>query len=129
MGRKSRDMTHKKTFVDWIQWWTLRPDTDHKFMTAGYGKWHTDQFAVAAVSDDQSLAVFYLPDVTATGAVTLNYSGVAGNFILHWYDPSAGRFVGEAFRFTGGASVDLPNPPGANSAGKRDWVGLVTIAE
>jgi hypothetical protein len=48
-------MIHKKNFLDEIPWWTLRPDMENVVLVGGYGTWRTDEFAVAAVSEDSKL--------------------------------------------------------------------------
>jgi hypothetical protein len=55
----SKDMNRMKKFIDKLEWWKLQPDIDHRFLTAGYGEYMTDSYALCAVTNDQSTAVIY----------------------------------------------------------------------
>jgi len=44
-----------------IAWWRLAPDANHEFLTAGFGEWKQADYAPAALADDGSCAIVYLP--------------------------------------------------------------------
>ena len=84
-----KDMTHKKTFVDQIAWWTLVPDTNQVFLTDGFGTWKSEDYVVTAVSSDKKLAVIYTP---VRHELHINLDELAkGRITAEWFDPTNGK--------------------------------------
>ena len=69
--------------------------------------------------------VAYLP---SPATVSLNLSGVTGEFSVRWFDPRNGGYLqsGSVTQITAGASVSLGAPPNTST---NDWVGLIRIIE
>jgi uncharacterized protein DUF4038/collagenase-like protein with putative collagen-binding domain len=117
-----------KLFIS-LPWQDLVPDQEHKLLAAGYGTFGNvdtrvseSDYAVAAKSEDGSIAVVYVPTARA---ITIDMSCLHGPAKARWFDPSSGSYQDVA----GGP---LPNsgskeftPPGKNHAGDGDWVLLL----
>jgi hypothetical protein len=118
------DMTQLASFVEKVPWWTFQPDTDHKWLTGGFGTWHQDDFAVAAVTADKMLAVVYTPVRTT---LELNLDQLAtGSIEAQWFDPTTGEFQPvKGFSSTRG-TVKLQSPE-KNGSGENDFVLLVKV--
>jgi hypothetical protein len=46
-------------------WWRLAPDDHHELVTEGYGTWRKTDYVTAALADNGSLAVVYMPKESA----------------------------------------------------------------
>ena len=113
-------------FVRSIDWWTLVPDglgDIGTLVTAGAGTIDTDSYVAAAANPGGTLLVAYVGP-GHSGDVTIDMSKMRGSTTSRWFDPTSGGFqdIGT-----------LPNsgtgnfaPPGANAAGDRDWVLILT---
>jgi hypothetical protein len=115
-----RDMRHVKTFADAIPWWTLQPDREHRFLSGGFGEWRTDNFAVAAVSSDRSLAVVYTP-VRHTLELRLDQLR-GGQMTARWFDPSSGEYTPAELTPPDKNGTTTLLPPARNRAGDADFV-------
>ncbi len=68
--------------------------------------------------------VVYLP--RATGSPVLDLAGTQMRFLLRWFNPRTGRYVGASRLVPGGGPVPLGAPPHAPS---RDWIAVLTRPE
>jgi len=83
----SRSMTQLAAFFRSLRWWNLVPDVHDRLVTEGVESGAAT--AVAAVSDDRSFAVVYVP---TTRGLTLDLSQLAGRSVTaEWIDPLSGR--------------------------------------
>jgi hypothetical protein len=120
-----QDMIHKRNFLDEIPWWTLRPDMENVVLVGGYGTWRTDEFAVAAVSEDRKLAVAYTP---VRHALQFQLSGLAaGRVEARWFDPTSGVFSAPSGWSAEKRGVVTVQSPEKNSAGGGDYVLILTV--
>jgi hypothetical protein len=103
-------------------WWRLIPDVKHELVTAGYGTWKQADYATAALADDGSLAVVYLPTLRT---VTVNLARLSGKAAARWFDPTSGKLTTvEGSPLANAGSHDFI-PPGRNKAGDSDWVLVI----
>jgi len=118
-----QDMRRLKLFVDTLPWWTLQPDQEHTFLSGGFGEWRTDSFAVAAVSQDRSLAVVYTP---VAHALELRLDELRpGKITAQWFDPSSGEHqTVDTSLFAQRGTITLSSPE-KNHAGDGDFILLV----
>ena len=88
-SRGAQSMTHVRTLFASIPWWRLVPDTEGTLVTGGAGT--GPDRAVAAMTDDRSLALVYLP---STRNVRVNLLRLQGRSVTaRWYAPSEGRYI------------------------------------
>ena len=59
--RSIREAPLIRKLLETIAWQKLVPDADHTFATAGFGEWKQADYATAALADDGSCALVYLP--------------------------------------------------------------------
>ena len=106
-------------------WWRLVPDTKHELVTGGYGQWKQANYVTAALADDGTLAVAYLP---AGGTIQVALSRLHGPVEAFWFDPASGQDKTiEGTPFENKGSRDFISP-GANSAGDSDWVLFLQVS-
>jgi hypothetical protein len=106
-------------------WWRLIPDAKHELATAGYGAWGKADYVTAALADDGSWALAYLP---VGGTIEVDLGRLRGPVASQWSDPSSGKSIlaeGPLFANRGRRSFTAP---GKNADGDSDWV-LVLEAE
>lgn len=119
-----KDMSYLMNLVQSVKWWTLKPDTSHTFLISGYGTYMTDDYALAAVSEDYRIAVIYTP-VEHTFKISLPNNIKPKPSSLKWFDPTNGTY--RKINKNEYNEVDHKltiSTPGANSSGKMDWVLL-----
>ncbi len=100
-------------------WYHLRPDIDHTLLINGAGDLQGGNYAAAAITEDSSSAVIYVPDDRKLSIDLTRISGSRTHIL--WYDPSNGN------KIDGSIVNDLPSltlyPPAEN-----DWVLLLENA-
>ncbi|HSL87338.1 MAG TPA: DUF4038 domain-containing protein, partial [Bacteroidales bacterium] len=122
-----KDMIHKKSFVDKIDWWTLVPDMNHEFLTSGFGTWKKEDYVVAAVSSDNKLAVIYTP---VRHDLQFDLGELAeGKITAVWFDPTNGKSVPVEDFPVGGSSKVTISSPLENSSGTSDFVFLIEVVK
>jgi hypothetical protein len=107
-------------------WWRLVPDTEHGFVTGGYGQWKQADYVTAASAEDGRLAVAYLP---SGGAIQVAMNRFTGRVAGAWFDPSSGQqkpVEGSPFVNEGSRSF---TSPGRNAGGDNDWTLVLEIAK
>jgi hypothetical protein len=117
----ARSMTHLGELFHELPWWRLKPDTDDRFLTGGFGD--NAERAVAARSDDRLFGMVYAP---SHRDITVDLSKLAGPKIdARWYDPAEGVFStvdGSPFPAEG-ERIFTPNVD--DVADPKDWVLLL----
>ncbi|HEY1708349.1 MAG TPA: DUF4038 domain-containing protein [Rhizomicrobium sp.] len=107
------------------QWYGLVPDLHHRLLTAGFGQFSnsdsidTDTYATAAVTNDGTLAMAYLPSFRT---VTIDMTKLSGAVTARWFDPTDAMFskiAGSPFPNQGSRTF---TPPVTNASGDGDWV-------
>jgi Protein of unknown function (DUF4038)/Putative collagen-binding domain of a collagenase len=114
----ARSMTHVRALFASLPWWRLVPDAEGTLLTGDVGT--GQERAVAAITDDRSLAVFYLP---SSRAVHVNLLRLAGrNITARWYAPAEGRSARAQAVRTWVTEAHSFDPPPSNGGGEKDWV-------
>jgi hypothetical protein len=106
-------------------WWRLIPDTKHELVAAGYGTWKQADYVAAALADDGSLALAYLP---SSRPVTVDLSRLRGPVHAQWFDPTNGKYQEAGDSPLSNVGQRQFAPPGRNAAGDRDWVLVLEAA-
>jgi hypothetical protein len=109
-------------------WWSLRPDQDHKLVTAGYGTFGKPDYVAAAQTPEGNLALAYVPSTgTKRRELTVDLSQLRGPATVKWYNPTDGHYVQIA-------EHPLPNrgpiavvTPGDNGTGTNDWLLVLEV--
>jgi hypothetical protein len=120
-SRGAQSMTHLRTLLASLPWWTLAPNDEGVLLTGGAGS--GQDRAVAASTEDKRMAVLYLPSIRKVRVALTQLQGPKVS--ARWYDPSNGHFteiVGSPFPAEG---LHLFQPGVLNSAGLEDWVLLL----
>lgn len=140
-GPGSQSMTHLWTLLAPRDWWRLVPDftgatlqptprslalVDEAVAKLTGGPPAALSRSVAAVADDGSLAVAYLP---RGREATIDLKQLRGpNVVASWYDPAAGTYTAVAGAPFPATAPRAFRPPGKNSAGDSDWVLVLESA-
>ena len=110
--------------IDSVEWWRLRPDTAHTFLTSGIGDCSSGSVdvlqrdcATAALSDEGDLAAVYLP-TGRTFAIDTRRRLASHHSVAEWIDPASGATLPTTLKSTYAT-------PGRNSDGGGDWVLLI----
>jgi hypothetical protein len=106
-------------------WWRLIPDTKHELVTEGYGTSGRADYVTAALADDGSLGMAYLPSARD---LTVDLGRLKETFTAQWFDPTDGRMIAAAGAPIPGRGKRSFRPPDTNSAGQRDFVLVLETA-
>jgi hypothetical protein len=113
-----RQAPHLRRLLESRPWWRLIPDTQHEFVTGGFGRWKQADQVAAALAEDGTLAVAYLP---ASGTIQVALDRLRGPVHAEWFDPSSGQYKPvEGSPFDNKGKRDFVSP-GRNGAGDSDW--------
>ena len=86
----SQQLRHVRGLLETFPWWQLQPDQKHTVLVSGYGDYMRDSYVAAAVSEDKTRLVAYLPK---PGLVTVNLGQLKGAaLVARWFDPRTGQF-------------------------------------
>jgi hypothetical protein len=122
--RSTREAPYLLRLMKAIPWWRLVPDAQHEFVTAGFGTWKQADYVTAALTDDGSTGVAYLPNVRR---ITVNLAKLSGRVTAHWFDPASGQSRPvEGSPFDNDGKRDFA-PPGDNAAGDGDYVLVLKV--
>ncbi|GAB2581593.1 DUF4038 domain-containing protein [Ramlibacter solisilvae] len=113
-------------FIGSVEWWTLVPDGMGgigTLVTAGGGTIDTDSYVAAAANPAGTLLVAYLGP-GHSGEVTIDMKKMRSATTGRWFDPTSG--VSQAIGPLPNSGTRTFAPPGANAAGDRDWVLVLT---
>jgi len=117
--RSTREAPNIRRCLETISWWKLAPDARHEFVTVGFGEWKKADYATAALAEDGSCGVVYLPD---SRRFTVNLAKLSGRSMARWFDPTSGLFTNaEGSPSTNTGSRDYTSP-GKNAQGEPDWI-------
>jgi Protein of unknown function (DUF4038)/Putative collagen-binding domain of a collagenase/Bacterial Ig-like domain (group 2) len=112
----SRDMRTFARLFSSRHWWLLVPDTAHRVLTTGQGRFGDADFATAAYASDSSSIIVYLP---TSRTVTVSGSVLSGStMVAWWFDPATGRSTRIGTYATAGGQSFTPPSEG-------DWVLVV----
>jgi hypothetical protein len=122
--RSSREAPNILRLMETIPWWRLVPDVRHEFITAGFGTYKQADYVTAALADDGSVGVAYLP---STGRITVDIGKLSGWVKVSWFDPTSGQSRPvEGSLFENDGNRDFTSP-GKNAAGGSDFVLVLTV--
>ena len=102
-----------------LPWDELLPDTGHVIVTAGFGTYGDETYALAAATPDRRTVVAYF---TGPLTATINMSVLPGPARARFFDPALGVFTeidGSPFANSGSREIA---PPGLNGDGSDDWL-------
>ena len=102
-----------------IPWWKMVPDAKHEFVTAGFGEWKQADYATAALAEDGSCALVYLPTARK---LTLDLTRISAPESARWFDPTNGAFSAAKDPLLVNRGRQDFAPPNRNAAGETDWV-------
>jgi hypothetical protein len=97
-------------------WQDLVPDTAHSFLTGDTGTYTStgdvleNDYAVAAVTADRTLAIVYTP---TERTLNIDQNNLPPEAMAQWFDPTDGSYRPASAPFS---------TPGKNAAGDSDWV-------
>lgn len=118
-GPGSVQMGHFASFFGSLEWWRLKPDLERRFVVEGLGEHRGLNYASAALADDGSLAVVYVPD---SRPVRLDPALLAGDAArITRFDPVDGTYAEPIVLTKAGALEVAPHVSG-------DWVMVIEAA-
>lgn len=106
--------------LETFDWWKLKPDVKHEFVTEGYGQWKEADYVTAALAEDGSCGLVYLPGQQTIKVDLGRFSKPVQAF---WFDPTNGALKRVAGR-TAESNKEAFTPPGQNVAREPDWILL-----
>jgi hypothetical protein len=138
----SQHMVHVRNLFTSLPWYKLIPDDQYpppppelqeaaddvrskQLITAGRGLYGNDDYVPAAIANDRSFALVYLP---VGRPVTINLSRLAGKSHAWWYDPTSGTRLAIEGSATDEQFQEF-TPPKMNAAGDTDWVLILDSQE
>lgn len=107
----SLDMQRIKALFDQVEWWTLVPDTDNQLLRWGYGGFGKADYAVAALSKDRQIAMFYLP---SSRRIEVDLGQMEGATTGRWWNPLDGKFTTSEPKKLEGRVVSFQAPAPTN---------------
>jgi Protein of unknown function (DUF4038)/Putative collagen-binding domain of a collagenase len=108
-----------------MAWWRLIPDTKHEMVIAGYGTFGNADYVTAALADDGSFALAYVPNPRD---ITVDLGRLKGRILAHWFDPTNGKQSAAGGDLSAQHDKRSIMPPGRNAAGDRDFVLVLQTA-
>ena len=122
----SKQMRQVRELFTTRAWWKLEPDQDHRLVVAGRGKAGEVDYVTAAVAQDGSFAILYLPQARPITVDLARLSRGADHEVrTAWFDPT----TGESRRVEGSPFPPRTNrefiPPDKNAVGDNDWVVIL----
>lgn len=112
----AQQMRHVRTLLESLPWWQLVPDQKHEVLVQGYGTFTHDDYVTAAVADDRSMLVAYLPQ---PGRVHVDMSKLKGpQLTARWYNPRTGQY-GKEEKVANQGVKRFVSPP------QDDWVLVI----
>lgn len=118
-ARSTREAPNLLKLLNALPWWKLVPDAKHAFLNAGFGEWKMADYATAALAEDGSCGVIYLP---TPRTFTVDLAKLRGPVRARWFDPTANTFKPEEGSPPASRGRRDFTPPGNNAAGEPDWV-------
>jgi hypothetical protein len=85
----SKDLQRSGELLRSRAWHKLVPDMNHTLLTSGYGDISNSSYGAAALTEDGSSAIIYVPDYRE---LTVNLTLISGTQThIWWYQPSTGN--------------------------------------
>jgi hypothetical protein len=109
-------------------WWRLVPDAKHEWLISGYGTFGQADYATAALADDGSFGLIYLP---GPRAIAVDLSRLKGKITARWFDPTNGtkaEIPQSPITVKGTGTRLFTSPPAENAAGDGDSVLILETA-
>ena len=120
----AQSMAHLLTLFGSIPWWRLVPDAEGTLIMGGAGT--GQDRAVAAMTDDRSLAIVYLP---SPRKVRINLLPLQGRSVAaRWFAPAEGRYITAEGVRVSATEVQRFAPPASDGGLERDWVLVLEVA-
>jgi hypothetical protein len=109
-------------------WWMLAPDRAHKFVTYGCGRYGNDNYVTAALADDRSFGMAYLPTSREVWVELRKLTGATVR--ATWFNPLDGLCYGPDGKtvkahfaeYRDLSLIKLKPPELERPAGEDDWV-------
>lgn len=122
-SRGAQDMARLGAVFRDRPWWQLRPDRDHKVVTAGYGTFGKLDYVTAARTTDGKLVMAYVPATgSAKRALTVDLRQLAAPVAAQWFNPAKGGYITIEGSPLPNASLHPFTTPGDNGTGANDWL-------
>jgi hypothetical protein len=119
MGAK--DMSRLQAQFGKMQWYTLVPDTENRFLVAGYGQKASERYSTAAVTRDGKDVIVYVAS-EAPRKLSINLTKCLPNCKTFWVDPTNGKTINiTEFNDLGMGRKEVETP-GKNNSGAKDWL-------
>ena len=118
-------MTYLDRLFSALPWFRLVPDTEHRIVTGGYGRFSaggnvaSSDYVATAATTDGTVALSYLP---VGGSLLIDPSRLSKRVRGRWFDPTDGVFVRAAMSRVPGSRQVRVTAPKTNAAGDSDWV-------
>ncbi len=91
-------MRHVRTLFESRPFWKLVPDDQHRLVTDGQGKFDSEDYASAAIAEDRSFAIVYVP---TPRTLVLDVGKIEGPKLrAWWFNPRDGRTYDAAGKLT-----------------------------
>lgn len=122
-----RQLGYFANFLTNRTWYSLVPDTNHLFVSSGYGTYSSsghvseNNYATAALAG-KTLGIVYTP---TNNSPVVQLTNFVSTVTARWFDPTTNAFTaisGSPFANTGSHTFSTP---GNNSEGAGDWVLLL----
>ncbi|RHI10689.1 DUF4038 domain-containing protein [Bacteroides sp. AM16-24] len=123
----SKDMGRLKRLFDSLSWWKLYPDMNHEVLVSGYGEYLTDNYATAAVADDMSFTLIYIP-VPHVLHIRVPEKLKKWVTVMKWFDPTNGE-KSDVKDYVLKDDNLIVTSPSVNSSGAGDWVLILGFSE
>lgn len=123
-ARSTAEAPHLLRLLNTLPWWRLVPDAAHEFLTDGRGGWPQADYATAALADDGSCGLVYLP---TPRTIAVELGKLKATLTARWFDPSNARFQSAADQSLPNEGLGRFTPPEKNAAGEPDWVLVLTL--
>ena len=113
----SQQLKHVRSLLETFPWWQLQPDQKHAVLVGGYSDYVRDNYVAAAVSEDKTWLIAYLPQ---PGVVTVDLGQLKGAVLsVRWFDPRT-RAFGNPESLAGKSGLKrFGSPP------QDDWVLVI----
>jgi hypothetical protein len=109
----SQDMVHLRALFTSRAWYTLVPDQAHQIVTGGLGEFRGLDYLAAALTEDRSTLIAYMP---SRRTITVDLSRLSGERVnAWWFDPCTGEAKCVGTYTTHGTQAFSP-------PAEQDWV-------
>jgi hypothetical protein len=122
--RSTREAPNILKLLKTFEWWKLIPDLKHQFVTDGYGQWKEADYITAALAEDGSCGLVYLPGLQTIKIDLGKFSKPVQAF---WFDPTNAALK-KADSQKSDNKIGVFTAPGLNAAREPDWVLLFRMA-